>query len=369
MFCGSYGMANTNLQGNFKDGMRQGNVDGINVVEFELPYSNYYSLMRRSLVFISFAVKSVRAALKMDYDIIFATSTPLTAGIPGIFARLIRRKPFVFEVRDLWPELPREMGVIKNPFILKALDWLEWVSYHSASGHIGLSPGIVKGIQKRKIPSQSTCMIPNGCDIALFKNSERVRAAGISEKDLVAVFTGAHGVANGLDSVLNAAAELKKRGRKDIWLVFIGDGKLKPALKERAENDKLDNTVFLDPVPRKKLACLLRGADVGMQILANIPAFYYGTSPNKFFDYIASGLPVINNYPGWLAELIVENKCGIAVAPDNPSAFADGLEFLAEKKDRLAEMGKNSLELAEKKFNRQDLANKFVSFLEERANR
>ena len=292
-------------------------------------------------VFFRFAVQSSILALTYNYDLLFATSTPLTAGIPGIVGRLLRRKPFVFEVRDLWPELPREMGVITNPVILKAMDLLEWLSYHCARGCIGLSSGIIEGIKRRGIDSRNVTMIPNGCDLDLFdpEKSNPIHPEGVKKDDFIAIFTGAHGIANGLDAVLDTALELKKHGRKDIKLVFIGDGKLKPELKQRAESEQLDNCIFLDPVPKKELARLLQGVDVGMMILANVPAFYYGTSPNKFFDYIAAGLPVLNNYPGWLANIIAENKCGVVVPPENPEAFADVLEYLADNRDEAAEMG------------------------------
>ena len=366
MICGSYGAGRSGLSGNFQDGKREGIVHGIEVIEFALPYSNQDRFIKRGLTFLRFAWRSTRVAFARQYDLIFATSTPLTAGIPGIVASLLRRKPFVFEVRDLWPELPREMGVIKNPIVLAGLGFLEWASYHSAKGHVGLSPGIVQGIHRRTIPKDKIRMIPNGCDLDLFKpNDERVQFGGLKDNEFVAIFTGAHGIANGLDAVLDAALELKRRNRKDIRLVFMGEGMLKQKLRERADRDGLDNCLFLKPVSKRELAHLLGRVDVGMQILSNIPAFYYGTSPNKFFDYISSGLPVLNNYPGWLAELIQEHKCGIAVPPDNSAAFADGLEYMADHKSELAQMGTNARALAESQFDRAKLANKFVDFLEE----
>jgi glycosyltransferase involved in cell wall biosynthesis len=108
----------------------------------------------------------------------------------------------------------------------------------------------------------------------------------------------------------------------------------------------------------------MAGTDVGMQLLANVPAFYYGTSPNKFFDYISAGLPVLNNYPGWLEGIIKENKCGFTVPPDDPSAFADALEQAASDKQALKAMGQRGRELASKEFNREQLSNKFVDWLE-----
>ena len=371
MVCGSGQMAKSGLQGDPENGIRRGMVDGIQVIELCLPYSNYDSLLQRSLTFVRFALRSVALALKLDYDLIFATSTPLTAGIPGIFARLLRRKPFVFEVRDLWPELPKEMGVISNPVILGAMGVLEWCSYHAATACIGLSPGIVNGIVRRGVLEHTVAMIPNGCDLELFDPSvgNSRRLPGTDSSDFVAVFTGAHGMANGLDAVLDAAAVLQAKGRNDIKLAFIGDGKLKTSLLKRAAEENLHNCLFMGPVAKTELTAYLRGADAGLMILANVPAFYFGTSPNKFFDYIAIGLPVINNYPGWLAGMIDEHICGIAVEPDNPEALAVAFERLADNRELTDKMGENARQLAEREFSRLKLGNRFVDFLEQACQR
>ena len=367
MVCGSGQMASSGLVGEPVDGMRRGHVDGINVIELCLPYSNYDGFLKRAWIFYLYAWRSVKLALRLEYDLLFATSTPLTAGIPGIVMKLFRKKPFVFEVRDLWPELPREMGVITNPVILKAMDVLEWLSYHSADACVGLSPGIVRGITRRNIPMSRVTMIPNGCDLELFKPAQHKGAdniAGILKDDFVAIFCGAHGIANGLNAVLDAAKVLKERNERNIKLLFIGDGRLKPQLVERARKEHLDNCVFCDPMPKRELTKITAAADAGLMILANVPAFYYGTSPNKFFDYIASGLPVLNNYPGWLAEIIGKNDCGIAVPPADPNAFADALVTMRDHPDRRSRMGRNARTLAESDFNREKLAAQFVGFLE-----
>lgn len=366
MICGSYNGAKSGLSSKFVHNMRKGTVDGIDVIELNIPYSNYDSFIKRTLKFFLFALRTTRLALTLPYDLVFATSTPLTASIPGIAARMFRRKPFVFEVRDLWPELPRAMGVIRNPMVLHSMGLLEWVSYHAAVGCIGLSPGIVKGIVSRGISRDHVVMVPNGCDLEAFdpKAGDFWRPAGVTGDDFLAVYSGAHGLSNGLDIVLDAAGVLQTRGRSDIKIVLVGDGKLKPHLKKRADEERLTDCLFLAPIPKTELTSLLRGADAGLMILANVPAFYYGTSPNKFFDYIAAGVPVINNYPGWLAELISQNECGIAVEAENPQALADALEQLANDRNRTKYMGRNARCLAEKEFSRNLLADQFVAFLE-----
>jgi len=364
MVCGSYGGGQTGLTNDFVKGRREGQVDGIDVIEFDLEYSNKDSFLKRTSTFIKFAVKSIGIALRHEYDVLFATTTPLTAGIPGIFARWLKGKPFVFEVRDLWPELPREMGVIKNPVILGMMSILEWVSYRSATRCVGLSPGIVNGIAKKGVKKESITMVPNGCDLGIFSSKANSwRPEGVNEDEFMAVFTGTHGIANGLDSLLRAAEVLKCAGRSDIKLVLVGQGKLKAGLMEEAKLKELDNVVFHDPVDKKSLSGLMKSADIGMQILANIPAFYYGTSPNKFFDYIAAGLPVLNNYPGWLAGMIEQHKCGVVVPAEDAKAFAEALIQLADNRAELDTMGENALRLAKSEFDRDKLADRWVNWV------
>src|SRR5690554_4852316 len=238
MVCGSKENGVTGLTGKFSRGKRSGVVDGIQVIEYDLQYSNADGFVSRGWKFLKFALRSIKVALTAKYDVVFATTTPLTAGIPGVFAKLLRRKPFVFEVRDLWPELPREMGVITNPLILWMMSVLEWVSYRSADRCIGLSPGIVEGIKKRGVDESRIELIPNGCDLDIL-GTERLkwRPDGVGENDFMAIFTGAHGIANGLDAVLDAAAILKRLGATHIKLVLVGTGMLKPKLVERAKRE------------------------------------------------------------------------------------------------------------------------------------
>jgi len=365
MVCGSYGDGETGLSEYFRHGKRRGIVDGIDVIEFDLAYSNKDNFVKRSITFFSFAIKSILIALFEPCDLVFATTTPLTAGIPGVVARWLRGKPFVFEVRDLWPKLPRAMGVITNPFVLGAMSLLEYIIYHSATRLIGLSPGIVKGISLRGIDLEKIAMIPNGCDIRIFATEKKpLRPVGIPASDFIALYAGSHGIANGLTNLLAAAVELKRRGRTDIKFILIGQGKEKETLISIARKECLDNVIFLDPVDKVQLSRIMAGADLGLQLLSNIPAFYYGTSPNKFFDYIAAGLPVLNNYPGWLADMIEEYACGFVVPPDDPVAFADALEDAVRKRLELPEFGRRAQSLARERFDRDILALQFAEWLE-----
>ena len=370
MVCGQSASGGLNLPWDAKAHWHRGMIDGIDVLALPLAYSNRTSLGRRAWIFLKFAWRSMGIALRWEYDLLFATSTPLTAALPGIAMKLLRRgKPFVFEVRDLWPELPRALGM-KNPLLLGGMSVLEWLGYRTADACVALAPGIADGIRHRAPPGRRIVTIPNGCDLALFTPEKRralLNLTGIEPGDFVAGFTGAHGIANGLDAVLDTAVELQRRGRRDIKLVMIGDGNQKDRLLGRARAEGLSNCLFFPPVKKTEIARITASFDCGLQILADVPAFYRGTSPNKFFDYISSGIPVLNNYPGWLAELVQGNGCGIAVPPRNAAALADALCELADDPERRRIMGRAARRFAEKEFGREALAHQFVEQLEQAA--
>jgi glycosyltransferase involved in cell wall biosynthesis len=275
--------------------------------------------------------------------------------------------PFVFEVRDLWPEIPIAIGVVRNPVLIWHLRRLERRLYRAAHRIIALAPGIQEGICRTGYPAERVAMIPNCADLDLFRPSEEPlvddRFGGPGEFRLV--FTGAHGIANGLDAVLDAARVLKQRGEAGLRFVFIGQGGQRERLMARSASDGLDDMISWVPyVPKEELARVLPRMGVGMMILKNLPAFYYGTSPNKFFDYAASGLPVLNNYPGWLADMIQEHRCGIVVPPDDPVAFADAVVRLRDQQDERRSMGQRARQLAERRFSRDRLGEMFVKTLE-----
>jgi glycosyltransferase involved in cell wall biosynthesis len=358
LVCGSNYLSESGLINKFHSGYRTGVVDGINIIELELPYSNSDGLFKRSLIFLKYSISGIILSMRLDYDLVFSTSTPLTASIPGIISKLLRNKRFVFEVRDLWPELPQAMGVIKNPVILGVLNILESISYKYSERCIALAPGIAQGI-KRKYPSKNIVIIPNGSDnyVPSTRRSE-------TKEKFIAVFTGAHGQANGLNSVLDVASLIKKRGITDVEFQFIGDGKMKPSLINRVKSEELDNCLFLDPMPKYALFDYIHcQADVGLMVLQDIPAFYNGTSPNKFFDYISLGLPVINNYPGWIANLIELHHCGLVVPPSDAHAFAEAIVQMKMYTEGNKIMSRNGVELARNKFDRIMLAKKFVNFI------
>ncbi len=370
MVCGVY--APGGLEVRSAESISEQDVDGIRVICIAEPYSNQMGFARRILAFGRFARTATRVIGQLDADLVFATSTPLTVGIPGMKGAGRLGVPFVFEVRDLWPELPIALGVLRNPVLKWYTRRLERRIYRSAARVIALAPGIREGVCRTGYPADRVAVIPNSSDIDLFRPDDgplddpRFGPPG----DFRLVFTGAHGLANGLDAVLDAAAALRRRGEKGVRFVFIGEGNQKRRLVERSRREGTDAMICWVPsIPKQELARILPRIDAGMMILKNVPSFYYGTSPNKFFDYIACGLPVLNNYPGWLADLIAEHRCGVVVPPDDAGAFADAVVWMRDHPAELADMGRRARQLAETQFSRDRLGEMFVRTLEEAAAR
>jgi len=365
MICGAYDAAGQTREKSAR--VSQNAIDGIRVLQINEPYGNRMGFARRVMAFGRFAATATRVVSQLNVDLVFATSTPLTVGIPGMNGARKLGVPFVFEVRDLWPELAIALGVVKNPLIKWYTRRLERNIYGAAMRIIALAPGIRDGIAKTGYPVERISLVPNCSDLDLFQpddtaiDDDRFGA----QDDFRLVFTGAHGLANGLEAVLDAAAELKRRNVKGVRFVFIGQGRMKFELRARSERMELGDSVsWIDPMPKEDLARVLPRMDAGLMILKNLPSFYYGTSPNKFFDYIAAGLPVLNNYPGWLAGMIDEHKCGLVVQPDDAKAFADAVVQLRSDRDLCERMGQAGRKLAEAKFSRDMLGCAFVEVLE-----
>lgn len=361
-------MATTGLEGPFVGGKREGMVEGIRVIELTGLYSNYQSVWQRTYEFASFTLRSLRYALTENYDLIYCKTVPLTLAMPGIAGRLLRRKPFVFDVGDLWPAIPKAMGV-KNPLLLGAMSALEWAGYHAADLNIAVAPGIVGGIRDRGIPDERIVFIPNGAELDLFvpraEDEPRPTIPGVGPDECVAVYAGKHGLSNGLEVVVEAARRLAELGRNDIRIVLIGDGACKPALVEQGKG--LPNLLFLDPMPKTELARLMHRVDVGIQCFVDIEIIFNTSAPNKFFDYISAGLPVVINYPGWTADLIASENVGRPVPPRDPGAMAEAIAWLADHPDEARAMGRRGRLLAERRFDRQRFADQAVDLFEQLA--
>ncbi len=334
-------------------------LEGIRVLVVPVKYSNNQRVFRRTLVFTEFCLRAMSLCVREKFDVVYATSTPLTVGLVGAFAKTFgRAKTFVFEVRDLWPDIPRALGVRSRP-LLYVMKIMESLTYCSADACVGLSPGILSALKLRT--SKEVKLLPNAADLEFFKPSLE---AATCEREFTAVYAGAHGVANGLECVLDAAEELKKAGHRNIQILFIGDGSERASLIEQAYKRNLDNCKFYVKLPKTEVAHILSRASCGLMIFKNIPEFYYGTSPNKFFDYIASGLPVVINYPGWMAQMISASNCGIVVPPERPALLAEALCELAKNSTFRSNLGINARALAEERFGRDAVTDQLEFYLQ-----
>jgi glycosyltransferase involved in cell wall biosynthesis len=338
-------------------------IDGIEVVELKAGYRDSIegtrmSYSRRIINFLSFARAATMAGLSLPKaDIVFASSTPLTIGIPGLIISKLRRIPFVFEVRDLWPEGPIQIGALKSPLLIMVARWLERIIYRNSAHIVALSPGIRDGIVATGVSESKVTVIPNASDLDLFSPNVDGRdyrnKLNLNGKFMCAYF-GAMGKLHGLSFLLDAAAELKRRQVNDIVFVLKGDGKERQILEARCIAEDLTNVIFSEPVAKEEIPKFASAANVCLNLAINLPILT-ACSPNKMFDSLAAGRPVLVNIPGWMQELVETNRVGVFVEPDNPTNFADKVIFLRDHPELCEEYGRNARCLAERQFARQKL--------------
>ena len=321
---------------------------------------------RRMLKFYQFAWLAGRIGKKLSKpDIVFATHTPLTIGLAGLALGRHFDVPFVFEVRDLWPDALVNVGALKNPL---AIGWLKRTAkkiYAGADHIIALSPGMKEGIVRAGVPAEKVTMIPNASDLDLFRpdldGATARQRLGLNGQ-FTAIYFGAMGFANGLEYAIEAARILAERGKDHIALVLLGSGGKKAELENLAREYQLNNVVFSDPVPGKaEVARIVAGCQACMTIFRASKENTW--SPNKLFDALAAGKPVLINVPGWLGETIEHNQCGRCLDPQSPRELADALEELAADPELCRRMGENARALAERQFARGQLADRFESVL------
>jgi glycosyltransferase involved in cell wall biosynthesis len=350
--------------------------DGISVVAIAAAYNDPQlgtgmSGRRRMLKFHQFARLAGRVGRELPRpDVVFATHTPLTAGLAGLAGLELGRHfdvPFVFEVRDLWPEALVNVGALKNP---AGIWWLRRMAkkiYAGATHIVALSPGMKDGIVRAGVPAGKVTVIPNASDLDLFRpdldGSAQRKRLGLGDR-FAAIYFGAMGMANGLDYAIKAAKTLAERGKDDIALVLHGSGGERSELEDMVREYKLNNVIFSDLVPDKaEIARIVAGCDACMTIYRATQERTW--SPNKMFDALAAGRPVLINVPGWLGETIENNDCGKSLNPHHPEALADALEELAADPDLCRRMGENARALAEREFDRGKLADRLESVLVE----
>lgn len=319
--------------------------------------------------YVSFAFSTAVVGLFVKKpDIILCTSPPLIAGMPGVFLKNIKRLPFVFEVRDLWPEGPIDLGAINNKWVIKFLYWMQRVIYKSSTWINVLTPAFEKFlVDINGVPSEKISMIPNGADLDIIKPENQnnwVRQKHGLKNKFVVTYVGAHGVANSLMQMVGAARILKEEGDDQVQIMLVGDGMEKPMLIKEAAEHNLDNITFVDSVSKSQIGDYINASDVCAATLKRIEQ-YKTVYPNKIFDYMAAAKPIILGIDGIARELIEDAQTGIFVEPQNPRAFADAVMQLKNNPQLTMQFGQNGPPYVREHFSREKLAAKYLTILKE----
>jgi glycosyltransferase involved in cell wall biosynthesis len=271
--------------------------------------------------------------------------------------------PFLFEVRDLWPAFAVAVGVLRSRPLIRMTEWLERFLYRHADRVIVNSPGFIDHVRERG--AKSISLVPNGVDPDMFDPADdgvRFREEHGLDSRFIALYAGAHGMSNDLDIVLDAARELEDT--PGLQVVLLGDGTEKRRLVGRAEALGLKNVRFLPPVPKVRMREALAAAGACIAILKPVDV-YRTVYPNKVFDYLAAGRPVVLAIDGVIRDVVEAAGAGISVPPGDPGALADALRRLTRDSETARSMGRRGREYVEKHFDRSQLAAELVRIVED----
>jgi len=347
---------------------RRAVLDGIDLRIVPVPYANALSYSRRIRAFLTFALLASWHALLWSPDVVFATSTPLTIAIPALLARWIRRRPMVFEVRDLWPELPIAVGALRNRLLIAAARALERVTYRSACEIVALSPGMRDGIVSEDVQAEKITIIPNSCDRELFDvpaeaGVEIRRRLQLQPGQPLITYAGTFGAINGLRYAVELAASLQELG-SSAHVLLVGAGREEGDLRQLARDRGVLGTTlsFWDPLPKREMPKVLAATTVGLSLFLPIPAMR-NNSANKFFDYLAAGKPVAINYGGWQADILRSQGAGLVLPESDPAAAAKVLKEFLDDSVRVRAAGEAARRLAESQFDRDILARRLEEVL------
>ncbi|MDW8445623.1 MAG: glycosyltransferase family 4 protein [Acetobacteraceae bacterium] len=364
LICGMYVGGSAGAVSPFGFGYRSSFVSGYRIIQIRLPYSNALKALQRLKIFLLYSIAVFQHAFRHPWDLVIGTSTPLTIVIPLMVLRVFWRARCIFEVRDRWPELLVAMNAISAPSAI-FLGFLERVSKQIADMYVGLSPTVISGFQEIGCRLGSIHLISNGWDIDHFKDRrfliERMRGNG---GNILAIYLGTIGKANGLDILLDGAKLLQCLEKKVRFLV-VGEGNERERLLWRVVSEGILNVMFVDPLPRIRLGEILSRADIAIHCLEDIDAFADGTSPNKIFEAMGAGLPIVTNCQGWIAQRLCEVEAGFAVPPRDRSAFAEKVAMLAGDSMLRRKMGMAARALAEAEFARTLQKRQFCELIRE----
>lgn len=347
------------------DTPREETVDGIRILYASTSSGLHRGFVQRLFAFFSFMFSSYRLALSVaDVDVVWGTSPNLFQALSAWASARRKRIPFLLEIRDLWPDFAIGMGVLKNPLLIWGARFLERFLYRKADRIIVNSPGFIPHVQR--LSGKTPGLVPNAADVEMFTADESADLIGAASwrkgNEFIVMYTGAHGPANDLDTALAAARILSDR-ETAIRFVFVGSGKEKARLIALSEALKLENVTFLPPVSKAEIKNLIAAADAGLAILKAIPEFTT-TYPNKVFDFMAAGKPVLCQIDGVIREVVERYDAGIFVPPGRAEALADAASELAADRERGRRMGRNGREAIRNDFSREKTAAKFEAELD-----
>ncbi len=337
--------------------------DGIEILRAPVYSAHHRSFLHRMVAFFSFMASAFWLGLRVsNVDVVWGTSPPIFQGITGWALARLKGARFLFEVRDLWPQFAVAAGVLQNPALIRASEWLERFLYRHADQLVVNSPGFVAHVKARG--ARNVELIPNSADPAMFDPANDGatfrKANGLLHAEYVALYAGAHGMSNDLDVVLDAAGLLTGHS---IRVVLLGDGKEKPALQQRAADLGLSNVLFVPSVPKSGMPEALAAADACIAILKPLEE-YKTTYPNKVFDYMAAGRPVVLAIDGVIREVVEAASCGIFAEPGNARAMADAICSLAKDPQHSREMGLRGRRYLEDHFSREKVGEQLIKVLE-----
>lgn len=334
--------------------------DGIHVKVLNVRIDNKQSFLKRIWSFLAYAFLSSYYALSIKADVVVASSGPITAWLPGLIARYLRGRKLVLEARDLWPEGAIELGIIRNSWMKRLAYAFENFSYQASHGIVGLSPGMESYIAK-KAPKKRVVSVTNAANIELFGTQmDFLNDFLIPGK--YAIYTGNIGEVNNSRWLLEAAKVLLSKDRTDIKILLVGEGQQREELVKEAEELGLSNFIHLGLMPKSELVPLVQHALVSLVPLKGTPVLDT-SSPNKFFESLAAGVPVIQNTNGWMKDFLDEHNVGFTLDPNDPQALAELLIHLDKKPEQRKVMGEKAKKLAAAQFDKKILAQKMLDFI------
>ena len=347
--------------------------ENVDVIRCHVSEAYNKNFLGRLWGYFSFVFSSIYAGLfktKGKFDVILVTSPPLFVGITALVLSFFKRTPFIFEVRDLWPESAIDTGVLQNKLIIKLAYWFEGFIYKSAKLINVLTPAFRDKLIEKGVPRDKIIFIPNAADFAIsdtllssnFDRDSFRKENGLDGKKVI-TYVGAHGVANHLIQVVETAEIMKKRGNEEVLFMLIGGGMQKPMLMDLAKKKELENLKFVDSVPKKEVFKYIYSSDFGTSVLKKVDTFKTVYS-NKTFDYMACKRPILMAIDGVSRQLVEDAACGVFVEPENPNDFANKIEVYLEKEDKdLIKEGQLGYEYAKAHFDRDILAKNYLNHL------